>query len=210
MQELNEQSNRTWTAGRQSSPTTSLTRGSGTGPGGKKRPSIFDAFDIEKPNTGMAQKTVAKHRNLYEAFGVTDATSSLGRQQGSGLGNRLKSDFSNASPQSTWTAGMTRGSDPSDLLNALNPQRGTRETTNESPRSIARPFSDPPRTVPEGDMHPADILSRGSRDGGNLSRPPPLSTSPEITSQDSRDLQSIAVTNPTVCYSQAFLVSEGV
>lgn len=156
LQELNEQSNKTWSANTSSrnysSPTSSLTKNSR----GAKRPSVFDAFDIERPNTNIGHKTVAKHKNIYDAFGITDNQSTVtSRQSGaSALHGQPRSTLSDTSPQNTWSAGMTRGSVPPELLQALRSQ-------NKSPAN-QESTEGPPDLDAESsgaDLHPADILS---------------------------------------------------
>ena len=40
-----------------------------------KRPSVFDAFDIERPKGLHAARSVAKHKSIYDAFGISDGGS---------------------------------------------------------------------------------------------------------------------------------------
>ena len=158
LQELNEQSNKTWSANTSSrnysSPTSSLTKNSR----GAKRPSVFDAFDIERPNTSIAHKTVAKHKNIYDAFGVTDNLSTVTSRQsgGSTLHSQPRSTLSDTSPQNTWSAGMTRGSVPPELLQALRSQNKSpaNQESTEAPPGIDAESSG-------AELHPADILSGG-------------------------------------------------
>lgn len=51
------------------------------GSANKARPSVFDAFDIERPATRMGHKTAAKHKPIFDAFGVTDRGSETSLQR---------------------------------------------------------------------------------------------------------------------------------
>lgn len=74
-QEENEASTATWSGPSltvNSNTTTRRTAGS------QKRPSVFDVFDLERPGTRAAQHAAAKHRPIFEAFGVTDGSAGGG------------------------------------------------------------------------------------------------------------------------------------
>ena len=184
MQEMNEQSNKTWSAntsyndtGRMTSPTSTMTRQSRN-----KRPSLFDAFDIERPATASAQRAAAKHKNIYDAFGVTDNQSSLNKDSGASLGTRHNS----SSPQSTWTAGMTRGTMPAELRQAL--QNQNRASDSPKDRSIGRPNSDPAALRRQhsdpSSSHPLDVLNQ------RLSQPGQDEASTSLGYKDGNTLMS--------------------
>ena len=96
MQEQNEEANsKTWAGPRPSLPpnfgssaasTSTWHRSVGSG-GAKPRPSVFEAFDIQRPATRTAHKTVAKHQHIFDAFGATDSPRRSGL---TGRGSRLE------------------------------------------------------------------------------------------------------------------------
>ncbi len=84
LQDANEEANsKTWAGPRLGEK--SVNASTSTWHNQKARPSVFDAFDIQRPTNRMAHKTVAKHRSIFDAFGVTDSPRSGAGEPSGGL-----------------------------------------------------------------------------------------------------------------------------